>query len=403
MKEQKLNIKGCSVSLAAKDGPLQKKTLICREGSFEGLYGPVEVTPAKLQLIAEHYNKQRANPQNENDYAPILLDHMRAVDNIQGRLMPGLVVAPWVDPETGQTLSGLYGDLRVDTSDAIEKVEQGIYSQVSLCFDEETGEIFEVSFVAVEAARRSQVLSQGEGKMEKQLAALSAKNESLVKRVKALKTIKQASGVALSQNAEVVSSEIQKAMDSVKAITLALKTAALASQFKGFVKKGKLELAEFKKLNIAELATLDPKALKTVLSAYDSRPVSADFTVHGQAGTPAPKFNGNNPAIMRDLIALQKSGKRSVTLAEGEEKPKDKDGKELSAEEIEKQKLAEGEKPEGEKGEKDKEALSFDDLEETMKGVEGMGPVLEKCMDTMKKMSEHLKKLAEDDKEQEEE
>jgi len=70
---------------------------------------------------------------------------MRTVAGIQGRLMAGLYVGPWENPEdpTGEYF-GLYGDLRIDSADAQAKVDDGTYSQVSLSFDDEFGGNFRV-------------------------------------------------------------------------------------------------------------------------------------------------------------------------------------------------------------------------------------------------------------------
>lgn len=384
------------VNLSEKEGSLFKKTLLCRTGTFNGMYGPITVSKELLEKLAAHYNNQRENPQNENDYAPILLDHIRNVDTIKGRLMTGLSVSEWVNPENGQSEWGLYGDLRVDTPDAIEKVEQGIYSQVSLSFDEETGEIFEVSFVAVEAARRSQVLSKGEKAMdfETKFKALSTTHDELVGRVNALKAVSTASCQSLSQHVEQVTTEAKEVESMIGKIKLSLKTASLAGQFKGFVKQGKISLAEFKGIKVAELAALPKEALSAVLAAYESRPVNKDFIQHGQADAKPVALEAKTPEQMRELIKLQREGKTLQSLAEGEQPEEKKEDEQKAA-------AAEGGKPE-EKKEGDSE-LKLEDIDEAMKYLDGMSPMIEKVSSSMKKMSDIVKKLMESSEDKKEE
>jgi len=396
IRELGLPIRGCRVDLASKDAGVYKRTLLCRTGKFDGMFGQVVVDEPLLQKMAAHYNNQRSKPQNENDYAPILTDHNRSVDLIKGRLMAGLTVEPWKNPEEGEDGFGLYGDLRVDLPDAVEKVDKGSYSQVSLSFDEETGEIFEVSFVAVEAARRAQVLQQGENKMdfEKKYNELSTTHSKVLSRVNVQKSVRSAACASLSQNIEASKVETIKALEMVNKIMLSLKTAALSSQFKGLVKQGKVSLAEFKTIKIAEFAVMPKAALTAILSSYEARPVNKDFITYGQADAKPIDLSAgvNSPEKIRELIALQKSGKTLKSLAEGD--PEKKEG-------------ADGNKPAGEEGDKKKPGedegsdLKFADMDEAMKALEEMEPVIGKVKEYMKTMGEQTSKLSESDKEDE--
>jgi len=382
---------GTVVNLASKDGSLYKKTLLCRTGEFMASTGPVTVDRALLQLLADTYNSARANPQNENDFAPLILDHERKVDNTKGRLMAGLEVAPWVNPETGEELDGLYGDLRVDDEIAKTKVDSGLYSQVSLSFDEETGEIFECSFVAVEAARRSQVLSQGEMKnmnfelQNKKLKTNLAKAKSKTKELKAVSFV---AAETANKQVEAATADLAKMITEVEGAKTALKTAMLSSQFKSFIRQGKMNLAEMKTIKVADLAQLPDASIKHILGSYSARPVSPNVVQHGQTGATPMALAKVTSAQIRELATAQKAGKSVKSLATAdesdEEKKKREDSEKLAAEHIDNPTKS----PEKEFGLEDVESVSrhlqntHESLGKVSEGMKGMGEMLKKLMES---------------------
>ena len=388
MSKRELSTKGSKINLAQKDGAIYKKTLLCRTGEFQGSNGDVEVTTELLTKLCDHYNTQRAKPQNENDFAPILLDHARLVENVKGRLMAGLYVAPWENPETGEMHDGLYGDLRVDLEDAIKKVESGIYSQVSLSFDEDTGEIFEVSFVAVEAARRAQVLSKGEKKMdfEKKFKTLSASHEKFKTGMKTLNAGKKATCLAMKADLDGVETEIKNLSAAFEKNKILLKSAAIKAQLKGFIKLGKMTKAEFKEIKVNELAALPESGVKALMSSFEKREVSSDVIQHGQADAKPMVLTTLSSKDTRALIKAQKEGK-ALSAIEPEKEVK----KELSEEE--KKKLAE---QEGD------ESLSSEDIDDAVKHSDSMNEAVSKMSGAMKKMGEMLKKLMDSEKDENE-
>jgi hypothetical protein len=384
-----------NISLAEREGKMFKRSLLCRTGNFKGIYGPVEVTEDRLKRLAEKYNASRAQPQNENDFAPILKDHFRAVDNVLGRLLADLSVLDWTDPESGATLKGLYGTLRVDDPEAQEKVEQGLYAHLSISFDEETDELFEISFVAVEAARRSIVLAKGDTDMsfEVKLQQLQQQHSGLVARVSAALEARKAVCLSLVQNLAQNETDITALAHSMTTAATALRTAALKASFKGFVRQGKMTAAELGKVDFAKLAALPDDARAVVLGAYDARPVSADIQQFGQSGAqPIDSAKLADPAEMRKLIALQKEGKGLAALADGAgDAEKDKDGKEGG----EKKPPAAA----GAEADKDKagDSMSYEDVEAAIKSIDSLGESVSKISASMKRMGDMLKKLQESD------
>jgi hypothetical protein len=372
------------VNLSMQEGSLFKRSLICRTGCFNGLYGPIQVTAEMLSRIAEKYNRERATPANQSDFAPIIKDHERRVDNVVGRILADLSVQDWSNPETGVTEQGLFATLRIDDELAKSKVVSGLYSQLSISFDEEASDLFECSFVAVEAARRSQVLSKGEPKMnvELKLQKLSKKHKAVLSKLSSNADVK----LALGQSIAAGESDIALTQKAVAAVMTSVRTAALSSQFKGFVKQGKMTKAEFDKLEVAALASLPKTAVTAVLASYDNRAVSSDIAQIGQTGAKPVKPAELTGDKMRAAIAAQRAGK-AVSLSEvpgAEQAPKDDKAKEDAAKQA-----ATGE---GDDGESD---MSFSDMDETMKHLESIGPMIEKLGSYMTKMKESLAKLQE--------
>lgn len=376
-----------------KAGSVVRRVLACYTGVFEGMYGEVAVTEEILQGLADRYNLEKANPPNENAYAPILTDHVREVDRIKGRLLSGLTVEPWLNPSSNEQAMGLYGWMRIDDAEAIQKVDQGSYAHVSISFDEESFELFEISFVAVEAARGAMVLSKKNslgGKMElsKKYASLSQKHKALAAEMKAARTRRALGFKKIQAKKEEVIKDITALKTRIEAVSLKLKTSQLSSQLKSFVRQGKMNPAELSTLDVAKLATIPGDALTHVLAAYEARPVSTDVFQYGQTGsalglTGEPKTK----AEMAEAIKLQRAGK-TVSLA----------GERVSegapVDEV-KPKL-EGEEPEK------KKPIDASDLKDTLAEMDDLHCKMGEAMDKMKSLGEETEKIEDGDKKDEE-
>lgn len=298
------------ICLKQADGKFYKRAILCRTGVWEGMNGPVTVSQQMLQALADNYNAERADAINENDYAPILKDHERKVDNILGRidisqeklsveLVPG-----------SKKAYGLFGPLRVDTDDAQEKVNLGTYAQLSLTFDDETNEIFEVSFVAVEAARRSQVLSKGEPSM-KNKKKVSKRTNSLALVNASNKKV----SLALVTGVTKVTASVSSLQLQINEIGQRLKGAGIKSRLCEFIREGKMSKDEMTKLNIKSLSALDSSAVNMVLDSYKNRKSSGNIGQFGQEGAKSPTESLSSKDFKK-LKELQ-LGKKT-RLAEGE-------------------------------------------------------------------------------------
>ncbi len=388
----KLAIPNGRINLAGKEGSLFKRTLLCREGVWDGMYGQCHVTPQMLEMLADRYNKQRANPLNDNDYAPILKDHRREVDGILGRLMTPLTVEDFPDPETGIVGKGLFGPVRVDDPEAQKNVDAGKYAQGSLNFDEQgQTEIFEWSFVAVEAARRSQVLEQGDKTMsvelQKQLEAANQKHTVLAQKLSGQKLARKALVLEMGSALAMSHTALSSFESMVKDVSLSVRQFALTSQLRGYIREGKMTKAEFDAVKVTELAALDPKAAKMVLSAYENRKPSTDIVQHGQEGAQPVSLNKASSAEIRLMMDAQKSGKQYVPT-----------GAKLAADEDTPEKKNPPAAAKDKKDEGDSET-QFGDVEDTLKKLTECMPGVAKLREHMKAMDEAIGKMKGTDEE----
>lgn len=379
-----------SLAFEKRDGSLYKRALICRTGSFEGMYGPCVVTHESLKAMVEAYQRIRANPANENDFAPVLKDHHRAVDLVQGRLLPdGMEVAPWKVIDQVQHY-GLYATLRIDDALGQKNVDSGKYAHLSITFDEETFEIFEVSFVAVEAARGSIVLSKGEKKMSKfknRLSALAGQHRALAGAVKAGRTKRATQLQKIAKLHEGLKKELSALSKQVGEASLAFKTSSIKSQLSLFVRQGKMTPDEMKKIDMTALAACDDSSLKIVLSSYANRQVSVDFEQRGQSGqslSAEPKTHED----MRKAMALQRQGATSLAADDS------KDPSEL-ADDQENEQLADGDK--------EQTGLDLDSMKKCLEDFSGVTKKLGEIVDKLGAGEKETEKLSADDKELEQE
>lgn len=388
---QKLNyLKSCKI-LAAGDKSNLKPTLLCHTGKFQGMFGPVEVTLQDLQKMVSKYTEVRGEPANEFDYAPILKDHVRAADNTVGRLMlEGLEVKPWKTKNSVQEY-GLYGNLRIDDEVALEKVNKGLYANVSVTFDEDTLEIMEVSFVAVEAARGSIVLSKGEKTMKRKTKALSqsgAKQSALSLAVTAHRTTRATSLAAHSGNLKSLSAQVTELVTKSNAIALSIKTGQVKNRFVDFIKQGKMNPVELLKLDPASLSQLPEVALSAVFSSYDARTPSKDIFQFGQSSEKSVVVEISHEK-MREAIKLQKTGKGVKSLAAGEEKVED--DKKLSAEDQEKAKEM-----------MKSYSMSEDEFKKCLEDMDAVSKQLSGVMEKITAMGGDVEKMQADDKKSDE-
>jgi hypothetical protein len=372
-----------------KPGSVVRRALACYAGSFDGMYGEVVVTREILEGLANRYNTVKANAQNDNDYAPILTDHIREVDRIKGRMLSGLTVEEWLNPETGEIVPGLYCNLRIDDADAQKKVSEGLYAHLSISFDEESFELFEISFVAVEAARGSMVLSKNSqgGKMElsKRLASLKQKHVALAAEVKLARKKRSQNLQAIALKTETTRKEIQSLAARLEVLKQTTKSAQLKARFNGFVKAGKMNPAELGKVDFKSLSLMPQPTLEIVLSAYDNREVSSDVFQYGQAAAPM-KTAELTKESMAEAIKLQREGKKGVVLSE----------RQVEGE------VVDPAKPKLEGDEDDAMSLSSEEWKATLAEIDDIHGKMGDAVEKLKSLGEDTGKMDDEDKKDEE-
>jgi len=355
------------------DGALFKRSLLVFEGEFIGMFGPVKVSPELLEIMAIRFNREFENPKNVHDFPPLLVDHDSRADLIKGRLLPPLVVEDWINPRTNEPVKAMFGDIRVDDTDAKEKVINGKYSHVSISFDDDVnnlGEIFELSFVAVEAARGAQVLKQGENSMDdiakltKKLGESSLSLSTLKARTGEKRVVRLAAYQSLSQNLEQCSKDAKEIVDELGKTFESLKQNAVKSQLKKYVKEGRLSKAEFDKIDLDNVSKMSKDSQKIYLTSFANRPVSQDLFQHGMNGAQPLDAKGMklSGAELRKAMKAQKAGEdftpSKVSL--DHEDDRDKDRRELQGDDD---------------NDKDKDKttdLTMDDIEDALSKLEGL-------------------------------
>jgi len=380
------------------NGHLYKKAILCRTGVWNG---DVKVDEALLNLIVKYNNKAYSSVINENSYPPVQIEHNTDAKETLGRIDIGkmpLALEPASNYNKGWEGQVLVAMLRIFDEDAKKNVGTGKFNHLSVQFDDETGELYEVSFVAVEAARGSQLLKhkeKKEGKMKKKQLSLARKKvKALAVRQNSLVKNKVALSIALGLTLQKVSKSKTALSKKNAEIRLTLKKENVKSVFSSLVREGKVTKAEFDKMDFEVFAGLETKAFGLVLNGYSSREVSSDMFQIGDT-TADSKNVELSDAQYKQALEAQLEGKefeiQTVSLKS-----------KLSDEEIAaKKKLAE----EGGEG---SEGLSTDepmDITKIMEMLEKMQEQidslsgLEEEVEAMKKLSEEgeTKELSEDE------
>jgi hypothetical protein len=378
--------------LAAAEGAFVKRALICYEGFFEGINGEVDVTPKMLEGICERYKSEKANPKNDYDFAPILVDHIRLTKNVMGRVLAeGMKIGPWTNPE-GEECVGLFGNLRIDDPDAQENVKSGKFSSISMSFDEDTFELYEVSFVAVPAAKGSILLSKGGQTMnyQKKLSLVTKKHNALAAAARGGLNKRKVILARMISSKTLLSKEATALAKSIELMGETIKAGQLKARFQSFVNQGKMTPAELKELDVKSLCQLAAPAVDAIIKAYAGRAPSDDVTTYGQTSEEMALTGDMSPKAMRAAMELQKSGKKATSLAAG-----DKPAGELSEEDKEKAKLAAD-------AEKSKSiSMSAEDYKQCMEHMDNAHKSLKACLEKIGGLNGDAEKLAEADKDEE--
>lgn len=354
--------------------PYYRKAIFCRTGVWKGAEGDVEITKEMLETIGSKYNAEREKVINENDYAPIQINHDRDNNLTMGRIdisRDKLVLEPASKYLEGDEGWVLVGPLRIDDLETAKNVAKGKFAHLSIQFDDEDSTLYEISFVSVEAARRSIVLNlRNEGENNVTLEATKKRVRSLESRIIGNGKKVTSLCMALAGNTKTGTTSLSALLEEVKETKKELRTTSLNATFDGFVLSGKLSKKERDTVEVDKLVDMDTVSLGYLLKSYENRPVDKAFLQSGVSGqTPigSKDLKQLSPEKMREAVKLEMSGKKVTSL--GSTENGEEDVEELGTEEV-------GE--DGKPKEKAPEAMGAKEFESVDKTVERLSAIEKK-------------------------
>lgn len=145
----------------------KREVLLCYEGEFESMDGPVVVTEEKLERIAQNYNAILARAKEvskdgtipDKFATPLQLDHSDSAKETVGRNYDDLKLAPYKKLD-GSIVTGLYSYTTFIGKDNVENGSNGIWSNVSIGADFENGIFQELTITPFPAAAEASLLSK---------------------------------------------------------------------------------------------------------------------------------------------------------------------------------------------------------------------------------------------------
>jgi hypothetical protein len=157
---------------------VERDCLICYEGEFQSMDGPVSVTSEMLERIAQNHNAKLASAKklesgeiHPRTLPPVQLDHSEHATNTVGRLIGQLTVKPYTT-DNGDQVMGLFGRVKIMGKENVEKINDGRWSALSIGADFEMGTISELTITPFPAAPEASLLSKG----KKRINELSKKS-----------------------------------------------------------------------------------------------------------------------------------------------------------------------------------------------------------------------------------
>lgn len=323
-----------------------RMAILCRTGKWIGLHGEIEVTKEMLELVANYNNTAYSSVVNMHSYPPIQIEHERDARETQGRIDLSQAKLEVVEAKKYNPIWDGYvlvGPLRIDDEEGQKNVESGKFSKLSLSFDDEIGEIYETSFVAVEAARGSQILKKGDGSMPEELEKIKGQVTSLSAQVTQMKSKNSGAALALMNLKGGIDKRVTSLSSSIEKVVLLTQKAQVQSEFKALIRQGKITKAEYDKLDFKEFAALPKVALSALVSSYKNRTPSIDVNQYGTvAGVKASKVELSQEEYNKALAAQQKGETyKPVTLAaeDGSDKGEEDDSESLAGGDDEKEPL----------------------------------------------------------------
>jgi len=140
----------------------ERRALICYQGEFESINGPVTVSPEQLQRVADVHNARMARLGQAirmADCPPVQLDHSPSARDTVGRVVGPLELGEF------EGRMALFGTIRILGLENLEKVNDGRWTHLSIGADLDSGDLLEVTITPFPAAKNAAMLARLGGKM----------------------------------------------------------------------------------------------------------------------------------------------------------------------------------------------------------------------------------------------
>lgn len=245
--------------------------------TFQSADGEISFDEARIKQIVENHNKkilELAKGYNgiENmpigAYPPILDQHENDSSNrVIGRLASLLTFEKRNVPGVGDNVACAMADVTFLGKDTIDRVKDGRIYSLSIGIDESTNTLVETSTVITPAAPGAMLLKKSNIKN----GEFQMGNEKINQKLSKLMSIKK-DIAALSSKIIVANSNIRTTK----------KESEVDYKLHELMRSKKLTVAEYKQINVKELASLDNKAMKIMLNHYSIR---EDVIASGQRGS----------------------------------------------------------------------------------------------------------------------
>lgn len=152
---------------------LTKRARFVYEGEFDSMDGPVKVTRKHISALVAAHNSGLAKLSAATgmaNYPPVQVDHSTSGWDTVGRVTGSLEEGE--DEVDGKKVWAMFGNLCFLGTDAVERVNDGRWTHLSLGADLDGAKLNEMTVTPFPAAPKASLLSRGDKMDEKKLAAL---------------------------------------------------------------------------------------------------------------------------------------------------------------------------------------------------------------------------------------
>lgn len=282
------------------DKVLTKRARFVYVGKFDSMDGEVDVTKEHIEKLVAAHNAiidRLAGDENMVHFPPVQVDHSTSGWDTVGRVVGTLEARD--DVIDGKTVLAMFGTLRFLGADAVDRVNDGRWTHLSLGADLDGAKLNEMTVTPFPAAPKASLLSKLKGvPMDEQMAALKKhlmesdkmsekdaddklskmtddEKKEMSGRLAAPKEEPKDEPKPKDEKMAAVKTAFAKLTSgfktAAKKTTVAVKTVQLTARLNGLRAKGKLTPAEQKGIDLAKLGALDKAAQDFFFDTYEKR------------------------------------------------------------------------------------------------------------------------------------